>query len=225
MPSPLGHALAGFAAGWLVTGPPIVGDSSVPDSHGRRVARRALAFAAVGMAADLDLLLGRHSQFTHSISMALAAGVLTAAWLRAWHAARRTGKVPGRTRHLAVGMRHGLLLAAGVAAAYGSHILLDWLAQDATPPLGITALWPFRSAYYLSGLDVFWGISREPWRPGAAWHDVVAISREVLLLGPLAGGAWWLRRPRAWQILPARSAAGRQPLPACQELTGDSESR
>jgi hypothetical protein len=164
-----------------------------------------LAFAALGMAADLDLLIGRHSGFTHSIGMAAMVGLVAG--------------VVGRPL-----WRDSLRLAAAVAAAYGSHVLLDWLAADATPPWGVTALWPFSSTYYLSRLDVFWGISREPWRPGAAWHDVVAISREVVLLAPLALGAWYLRRSDRRQILRPVRAAGRQQLPSSPDLPADGES-
>jgi hypothetical protein len=158
------------------------------------------------MAADLDLLFGRHSQFTHSIGMAIGVGLVALAWLRS----------RGRSGALA--------LAAGICAAYASHILLDWLGQDATPPLGITALWPFDSAYYLSGANVFLGISREPWRPGAAWHDAAAIVREVFLIGPFALAAWWLGR-RPAQILPAPAARGGQGLPSAGARALDGESQ
>jgi membrane-bound metal-dependent hydrolase YbcI (DUF457 family) len=171
----------------------------------RRVPPRALAFAALGMAADLDLLIGRHSQFTHGIGMALAVGAVAFAVLRF----RRDRRV---------------LIAAAAAAAYGSHILLDWLGQDATPPLGISALWPFSSSFYLSPFGVFWGISREPWRPGAAWHDVLAIARELLFLGPLVLSAYWLRRPARWQNPRPVAAGDQQPLPPGRKLRADGES-
>jgi hypothetical protein len=218
----------------------------VPTGLRRHALLQALGFAAFGMVADLDLLVERHSQFTHSIGMALAVGVTVFVLLR-WHhrhpmpestatpghsasvtvdCARRA---PHSTLTLRTGHReHGTLysdsvLALAACAAYSSHILLDWLAQDATAPLGITALWPFSSAYYLSHLDWFWGISREPWRPGAAWHDVVAITREVLMLGPLTLAAWMLRRGGR-QVLPTGQASGRQHLQSAVELPRAGES-
>lgn len=186
MPSPIGHALGGFVAGWLVAG--------AGQEPPARWGRRALAFAGLGLAADLDLVVGRHSQFTHSVGAALIVFGLAA--------------LAGR------GRRGWLLLAAAAAAAYASHPFLDWLAEDSTAPRGITALWPFSRAYFLSHADIFLGISRQPWRPGMFWHDVVAVSREVLLLAPLAWGAWWLRRsPTAPQILPALRPGADQGLP------------
>jgi inner membrane protein len=39
--------------------------------------------------------------------------------------------------------------------AYATHVLLDWLAVDTRPPLGLQALWPFSKEYYLSGANFF----------------------------------------------------------------------
>lgn len=190
MPSPLGHLLGGFAAGWSVSGPPTEGRVS-----GRG---RALALGGLGMAADLDLLVGRHSQFTHSLGMTALVGIAAFAWL-------------ARDRkHTARGV---LLLATAAAAAYGSHVFLDWVGRDATPPFGITALWPLSGRYYLSGLDIFMGISRRPWLPGHAWYDVLAVTRELAILAPVAFAAWWFRRPRHRQNLPLDVGARRQGLP------------
>lgn len=198
MPTPLGHLLGGFAAGWSVAGPP-------PDRRGRV---RALALGGLGMAADLDLLIGRHSQFTHSLGMTVVIGAAAFAW----GAARRRESA-----------RAALLLALAAAAAYGSHVLLDWLGQDATPPFGITAWWPLTGRYFISGLDVFMGVSRRPWLPGHAWYDVLAVAREIAILGPLALAAWWLRRPTS-QILPLDAPARRQPLPPARTSRLASES-
>jgi hypothetical protein len=187
------------------------------------VPARGFAFAALGMAADLDLLIGRHSQFTHSIGMAMLVGAAAFTWLSV-RGIRRVRGIRLRPETSAARRAH-LVLAVAMAAAYGSHVLLDWLAQDATPPWGITALWPFSSAYYLSRLDVFSGISRQPWLPGAAWHDVRAVARELVLLGSLAVAAWWMRRGTARQILPTATRTGVQPLPPRRGLPVDGESR
>jgi hypothetical protein len=56
MPSPVGHALGGIAAGVRFTG----------------ASRRALwILAAVGAAADVDLLFGAHRGVSHSIGAAV----------------------------------------------------------------------------------------------------------------------------------------------------------
>jgi len=67
MPSPLGHALAGLAAGWLV---------ALPEGPWRREgAARAAVFAVAGMGADLDLLAGAHSGPTHGVGTAALVGL------------------------------------------------------------------------------------------------------------------------------------------------------
>lgn len=68
VPSPLGHALGGLAAGWLVSGSR---NATVRDEI-----RNALLFAAAGIAPDLDLLLGAHRGPSHSIGAACLVGLL-----------------------------------------------------------------------------------------------------------------------------------------------------
>jgi membrane-bound metal-dependent hydrolase YbcI (DUF457 family) len=133
-----------------------------------------IVFAGLGVAADLDLLFGAHGTYAHSVGAALVVGLAAFALLRGRHA----------------------LVAVACAAAYGSHVLLDWLGEDSSPPIGIMALWPFSRAYYHSYLDVFMGIMRQYWRPGFLQDNLRSISREVLTLAPIAIAAWWLRRPR-----------------------------
>ena len=69
MPSPLGHALGGLTAGWLIDPLRMPWD--------RQEARRAACLAAAGMAADLDLLFGIHSGPTHGVGAAIVAGIVT----------------------------------------------------------------------------------------------------------------------------------------------------
>lgn len=172
MPSPLGHALGGFAVGWLISPSPAVprhGGWSALASSLSRVVRspRAWLFAASGMVADLDLLVGLHSRYTHSVGavlLVLAAGLVWAA----------------RRRPVAVAM------PLAVAASYGSHVLLDWLANDTSPPLGIMALWPFDNGFYLSSLHVFMAISRKYWLAAIWTQNLVSVTRELLILVPVA---------------------------------------
>jgi len=60
MPSPIGHALGGLAAGWPAT---------------RQNQRAALILAAIAIAPDLDLLMGGHRGISHSLGAACAAGL------------------------------------------------------------------------------------------------------------------------------------------------------
>ena len=147
-----------MAAGWLIAprlggGPAITG----------------LAFAAVGLAPDLDLLVGSHSTYTHSV------GAVATVFVAAWAVSRRPR------------------VAAAVAAAWASHLLLDWLGSDTSPPLGIMALWPFSREHYLSSLYVFDAISRRYWLVEQfVWGNLTAALKEVLILGPLASISYWM---------------------------------
>jgi membrane-bound metal-dependent hydrolase YbcI (DUF457 family) len=183
VPSPLGHALGAFAAGWLVdpapASAPTTAPAAVPAWFHRVVhSRRTWIYVAVGLAADADLLVGLHSRYTHSIGAVLVT-LAVALW-----ATRRRG--PGRTR-----------MSLAVAACYGSHILLDWLAQDTSPPLGIMALWPFSGGFFISPVHVFLGISRKYWLAAAWTQDAGSVARELLILAPLAWavGRFRLGRP------------------------------
>jgi membrane-bound metal-dependent hydrolase YbcI (DUF457 family) len=180
VPSPLGHAITGFAVGWLAA--PVdcreLSAAADPVPTGLLGAARRwrwpLAFAAAGVAADLDLLVGLHSRYTHSLGA--AALVFAASWL----ALRRRQR--GRSA-----------AALALALAYASHILLDFLAADTTPPLGIMALWPFSGRFYVSPVPIFMGISRRYWL-GAAWQqNALSVAWELLLLVPLTGLAVWAR--------------------------------
>ncbi len=170
MPSPLGHALAGVAVGVLAAGARALVRSLDPPAAKRPIDTAMLAmlpFAALGMLPDVDLLFGVHSMYTHSLGA--VALILCVARL-----------VTGRWRW-----------AVAASLAYGSHLLLDWLGHDTTPPIGIMALWPLTSGYYQSDLHLFLPISRRYWIAGFVAHNLTAVAREVLWLGPTAFLAYW----------------------------------
>ena len=116
MASPIGHALAGIAVAW--------GADLVPGNRAWRIAppsaswyERAgngltLACAVLAAAPDLDLLFGRfHRTMTHSLlSVAVVAAV--------------AGLVAVRAR---LPVTRVVLMCA---AAWATHLLLDWLAVD-----------------------------------------------------------------------------------------------
>ena len=83
-------------------------------------------------------------------------------------------------------------------AAYGSHVLLDWLARDPNPPFGIQALWPFSDRWFTSGWNLFRPTERrELFSWPAVVTNVTAVVQEVLILGPLLWLATRKRRTRA----------------------------
>ncbi len=188
VPSPIGHALAGIAAGWLVR----PGDSSRGLgrlSFTRRDCRLLALFAVAGAAPDLDLLAGAHSGPTHGIGAAALAGALTFGLL-AWRSIVGRGQTPTAGARGQAPWR----LAAAVAAAYATHILLDWLGTDTSAPIGIMALWPFSHHYYESSAHVFMAISRRYWLPEFWTWNLVALGRELLILVPIAVLVVTLRR-------------------------------
>jgi membrane-bound metal-dependent hydrolase YbcI (DUF457 family) len=159
VPSPLGHALAGVAAGWI---------ADPPTARDRRAAvQRACLFAAAGMAPDLDLLVGAHSGPTHGLGSALIIGLVAWVALRGfdWRGAGRT--------------------ASAIGLAYASHTLLDWLGSDTSPPIGIMALWPLDRGYYESQRHVFMAISRRYWLAEFWIYNLRALVRELLVLIPI----------------------------------------
>ncbi|HEY7502191.1 MAG TPA: metal-dependent hydrolase [Vicinamibacterales bacterium] len=173
MPSPLGHVIAGVAAGWAIAGAPR------PREGGRVILEDVLLFGALGALPDVDLIVGVHSGPTHSIGAALI--VATIAFLAA-----RFQRIP-----------RPFTTAAACCAAYASHVLLDWLATDSSPPIGIMALWPFRSDYYESDLHLFMAISRRYWTGWSFIHqNAIAVVREIAILLPMLGIVALVRRRR-----------------------------
>jgi inner membrane protein len=168
VPSPVAHGLAAVAAGWVVD-PPRAGDRSA-------AWKRAALFAAAGVAADLDLIVGAHSGPTHSLGAAAIAGVVAWVCLRG------------------IGWRGGGITACAIALAYASHTLLDWLGADSSPPIGIMALWPFSCDYYESQVHVFLAISRRYWLPEFWASNARALAGELVILLPLAALVFFARR-------------------------------
>ncbi len=171
MPSTVGHALAGVAAGYLVGGAGFRDTNQPPAAPVRSIQiltdGRFLAFGALGALPDVDLFFGVHSAYTHSIGATVLAGLLTAM----------------------VGPQKSLRFAFAAAAAYGSHVLLDWLGSDTVAPLGVMALWPIDTEFYLSDRRWFTSVCREYWLLSCVWHNVVGVMQEVVILGPLAVGS------------------------------------
>ena len=170
----MGHGLAGLTVHLL----------TARDRIELTSLRHASVSVGAALAPDLDFLLrlvdGRnhHQGASHSIGCALlaAAGVAVAARLAGWPRAL------------------GLALAAG--AGWGSHLLLDYLAVDTNPPIGIPLLWPFAGGYFKSPLTLFLDIGRTlDWH--TVRHDALAVTWEIVIMLPiLLATAWWRGRRR-----------------------------
>lgn len=165
----MGHALGGLAAAFIA-------DSAFR----RQQLSPALLIAsfAAAVVPDLDLLIGSHRTYTHSLGAVFVVGVTS------WLAVR--GRVP-----------HAERVAAILMAAYGSHLVLDWTGKDTSIPPGLTIVWPFSSTYYVSGWNLFGEVSRRYWLP----HEFIvgnlqALAWELMVLLPVLVIAWviWSKR-------------------------------
>jgi inner membrane protein len=170
MPSPVGHALAGISAGWLVDRPGTLA--------------RTIVFGLAGTAADVDLLFGAHSGPTHGLGAAVIVGMLVAV----------VSSVRLRAEATRSAKEGALRFAGAVMAAYASHTLLDWLGTDSSPPIGIMALWPFSSDYYESHLHLFRAISRRYWLPEFWTSNARALAGELAILLPVIALVFFARR-------------------------------
>jgi len=163
VPTPIGHALAGLSVAGVARRFTPVSNAQVG----------WLAFLAA--APDLDLALGfvdgvnHHRGPSHSLVAAVMAGV--AVWIL-----RRLGLafLPGG-------------LASGTA--WASHVLLDYLGLDTSPPSGEMALWPFSDAFFISPVSIFYDIPRA-FTAEAIRHNLVAVAIEVVVLAPIAWFSW-----------------------------------
>ena len=136
------------------------------------------------MAPDLDLLIGRHSQETHSVGAAMIVATIVA-WRR-WP----IGGTPTRIWVVAF-------------VAWFSHPLFDAMSFDLGPPIGVMLFWPFSSEHWHTGLNVFGAIERH-WNHENFWlQNVTSFVRELLILVPMIAVVWWRRASGS------RSSAGR----------------
>ena len=188
MPSPIGHALGGLAVAWAA-------DLLPPRATlGSREGPRSAYFCvALAVLPDADLLLPiAHRTVTHSFAAVAAVALLMIV------AGSVTGKVTAR-------------FAVACVAAYASHLLLDWFQADPTPPLGIQALWPASSRWFISGWDILRPTERRHmFEPATMQRNVLAVVQEIVVLGPVAAAAW-LVRVKALAGLPAEMAGRDHP--------------
>ena len=175
MPSPIGHAVAGCAVVWAA------------DLIDRRPssARLALAGAVLATTPDLDLLFAHfHRSATHSVVAVVLVFMIAAAV---------TGKVTP-LRASRYGGQSRFRIAAICAAAYATHLLLDWLGTDRFAPGGIQIWWPVGPRFYLSGWDIFDQTERlHPFAPATIDQNARAVAKEIGYLAPIAAALWLIR--------------------------------
>lgn len=160
MPSPVGHALAALAIGWVAAG------TVRPNT----LVKRSVLIAALGVAPDLDLLGGRHSMETHSFGAALLVGALAAAV-----------RLPVAATPLRIFLTATL--------AWATHPILDSFGADASAPFGVMMFWPL-SREHVMFEPFFDPISRRWWLDGFVRNNLIAVLRELAMLGPIALASW-----------------------------------
>ena len=194
MPSPVGHAIGGLAVAWAA--------DLVPGVRGWRTAAPTASFArrsggaltlvcaGLGVLPDADLFLTTHRTVTHSVVAAFVVTIVAAA-VTGWVTRERGAAAASPA------VRRGPLvvrIALMCGAAYATHLLLDWLAVDRTPPAGIQLLWPFSPHWFISGLDIFPQTERRQFLSLPSMRtNLVSLVWESATLLPVLGLLWLIR--------------------------------
>jgi inner membrane protein len=164
MPSPVGHSLMGY----------IVYGATVRRGEGKWTVSALYLFAA--NAPDLDFLPGLmvgdlsryHHGPSHSVGFAILFGIVASLCF-----SRR------------------LYTSIVASSLYFSHVVLDYLVQDPSPPHGVPLLWPLTYEYYMAPFAFFprFDYLAGPTDPMLAliftMHNLSTIAIEMVLLSPL----------------------------------------
>ncbi len=203
MPSPVGHALAGFTIGLLADR---TASAWPPGQPRKLLTTMTVLSATVAALPDVDLLSDFHRGWTHSLGATALVAILTAAvtgkvtdvWVRR---VRQVRGVRGVRQVRGVPRGPAWRLAFALAAAQASHILLDWLGTDRFPPSGIQVFWPFGTSHYLSGWDIFPRTERNFANPDILAINLRAVLFELFALGPLVWLSIMVKRRRRSRVL------------------------
>ena len=168
MPSPLGHSLVGYIV-----------FRSTTDSAGLGRSWFGLCILAAN-APDLDflpgLLLGEpnryHHRITHSVGFAVLVALAFAFVVKFW-------KRVSFTKHFTL-----------LFGLYSSHLALDYLSLDTSPPHGIPVFWPLSTQYFVAPHALFMDIHRDSstlsfFGSLFVLHNLWAICIELALCLPL----------------------------------------
>jgi membrane-bound metal-dependent hydrolase YbcI (DUF457 family) len=178
MPSPVGHTLGAFSA-LLALEPDIV--------TSRYKTNIALGAAFVfGSLADADFVVAhftnipylRHHYFSHSIPFAICFTLLCWIILNCFRL-RNAGKIAGL-----------------VGAAYSSHLVLDYFADDGSKPYGIPLLWPFTDRHFIAPINLFYSIHRGEFSDIFSMHNLFGILIEFAVMAPITALLFWWARKR-----------------------------
>ena len=210
MALPIAHAAAGYLVHRAERRFPGGGRSSIGGNRRSFEGwRRAALFMLVGNLPDMDFLVGFLVGFPGMLHRGVSHTVLAAVLF---------GVAAGGFASWRWGERFGAAVIA-FAAAYFSHLVLDFFTIDTRPPAGAQFLWPISSGYFISPVTIFTEISIDGrTRAGflstvLAWPTVVVLVREIVI-GAVAVGTW--RVVESWRI-----RSDPQPMLALDRREGD----
>jgi inner membrane protein len=174
MPSPIGHTLIGFC-GFVLVSHRFIPAKELPLHRRLQLLASCIILANLP---DIDVIPGifmghpgmYHRQATHSVLATVCLG-----WFTCFLAKRRF--IPRSTPIWAT-------------ALYASHIILDILVNDISPPFGLQLFWP-APEYFIAPVQIFPRFiyfSRE----AGMWAvfsptNLLTFLQEMLLLAPLVG--------------------------------------
>jgi len=171
MASPVGHTLFGMAL-------------AIRNGQNKQNGWKKLPWIALlTCLPDIDLLFGLwknqantyHRHWTHSIGFVVLCGILIFLWTN-------------RRFRQSIQWRPALMGAMLVF----SHLIIDILTRDGSPPYGIPLLWPFNGKYIYSPIAVFPSLvksqeSRHFLESVFSAHNGWSVLVEILVLGPILG--------------------------------------
>ncbi len=184
MATPLAHSAVGLAFGLARFRPLEAGN---PEARPGPAWRPLAVCVILANAPDVDYLFGlfagRFNAFHQTVTHT---GVWVAALaLALWLLAR------GR-RRTKPGWSFPFLLAL-----LGSHLLLDWLTADYSPPAGLTIGWPWSDRIWHASVSLFPAPAKSGWASLASWHNLRVLAWEAALTLPLPALAWLIQSRRS----------------------------
>ncbi len=161
--------------------------------------------AALANLPDIDYFFGiaqgapnlYHRQFTHSLGFAVLIGLACGLFF----------KIRGRRFW-------PMFYLAGVSCF--SHVVLDFFGNDTSHPLGVVALWPFSSAYFMSPVPIFSNLLKgdtlvELLKAVFRMHNMAALLWEVVVFVLLLSlQNWHMKNRFALTTMVKRRAPSRE---------------
>lgn len=186
MSSPVAHSLIGLALGLIRFLPRYRHWDELPGCL-RTLWRPLLFCVLLANAPDLDYLFGLfngnlnyyHQTVTHTLVWIC----ITA--LAIWAYGRLRER---RTAYWSLGLLLALL---------GSHLLVDWLTVDCSPPIGLMLAWPFSDHLYHASFAFFPPPAKQTWADLWSLQNLRLVLVEAALTLPLVIAVLWFKHIRA----------------------------